>query len=964
MKAFTKLLFLLLILSTITVAQYSGPAAGSKASGVTVNTNSFSVEGVSSPSRVKLFNHYKPELLPGRTPGVAPLGEEGSNVVMDPLFMGSENLTQDSVIVFESFNGIPETNSIPPDPDIAVGPNHVITVVNTSFRISDKEGNTLKTIVADNWFNSALNGADPFDPKVIYDHFENRWVMVWLHVDDPTSTSYYLISVSDDDDPIGSWNNWALPSNVNGNTPAGNWGDYQGVGYDDKGLYLTSNQFSFSSSFQYVKIRIIPKADIYAASPGAVTWNDLWNISYPNTSSSAFGLRPARMKTASPDGNYYFAVQGRFTVNTNIGVFTLRDPLGSPVLTSNSVSVTTYRSPSDPDQLGGGSPRIDGGGFNFRNEPVYQDGSLHIVHSVANGILSNVRYIEVDIPSMTAVRDLSLGTTKHYHTYPAIAVSEENDVLLTYSRSSGDEYMGAYFTILRNGSTTPVGSITLQEGKANYVKTFGGTRNRWGDYNGAYTDPADPSQFWVSTEYVANTNTWGVWVAGIRTIPYDDAFIAQDKELLDFEDIEASFESDEQKVVIKNYGVANLEISGITNSNSFFQITNSINFPVTLSAYDSLEVYVKFAPLGIGIQTDSLVVSSNDPDDPAIYIALAGNGYIISPAEDNKLYATVARQNSELIEINPSNAEGSLIGESEIADMESIVKNGENDELLALSSPNDMTDLVRINALGGDAYKALSFGVKFDAIAYDTNGTLYGIAEDRNIHEIDLVNGTSNIVSTSMVKVRAMAFDPTTNTLYASSDSTSSDDKIYTIEVGNGKATLVGNTGVGKLTTALAFTDDGDLYAIIWKLIQFSHLYEIDKATAAATEIGRVTGFNGIRGLVFSSGGVTFVKSDLPTTPTNFSLDQNYPNPFNPSTNFTFSLPVDSKVRLSIFNLLGQEVSVLFDQDLSSGVYSHEWRAVDNSGNQLSSGIYFYTLKAKGTDGSEFVQTKKMMFLK
>lgn len=89
-----------------------------------------------------------------------------------------------------------------------------------------------------------------------------------------------------------------------------------------------------------------------------------------------------------------------------------------------------------------------------------------------------------------------------------------------------------------------------------------------------------------------------------------------------------------------------------------------------------------------------------------------------------------------------------------------------------------------------------------------------------------------------------------------------------------------------------------------------------------------------------------------------FNLSQNYPNPFNPSTAIHFSLAVDSKISLRIFNILGQEVFSNF-QDLKSGNHS-----VNFNGSSLSSGIYFYQLEAKGADGSNFTAVKKMTLLK
>ncbi len=94
-------------------------------------------------------------------------------------------------------------------------------------------------------------------------------------------------------------------------------------------------------------------------------------------------------------------------------------------------------------------------------------------------------------------------------------------------------------------------------------------------------------------------------------------------------------------------------------------------------------------------------------------------------------------------------------------------------------------------------------------------------------------------------------------------------------------------------------------------------------------------------------------------TPASYGLAQNYPNPFNPSTTINFTLPVNAKVKVTIYNVLGKEISTLVNNDLTSG--SHNYNV--NLKN-VSSGIYFYTIEAKGIDGSIFTNTKKMTLLK
>ncbi|MDZ7767028.1 MAG: FlgD immunoglobulin-like domain containing protein [Melioribacteraceae bacterium] len=90
-----------------------------------------------------------------------------------------------------------------------------------------------------------------------------------------------------------------------------------------------------------------------------------------------------------------------------------------------------------------------------------------------------------------------------------------------------------------------------------------------------------------------------------------------------------------------------------------------------------------------------------------------------------------------------------------------------------------------------------------------------------------------------------------------------------------------------------------------------------------------------------------FHVEDEPDIPIQFTLKQNYPNPFNPSTTITFSLPLSGKVELKIFDLLGREVKTLANTEMRAGNHTIEWNGKGNKGNELSSGVYFYTLKSK-----------------
>ncbi len=90
-----------------------------------------------------------------------------------------------------------------------------------------------------------------------------------------------------------------------------------------------------------------------------------------------------------------------------------------------------------------------------------------------------------------------------------------------------------------------------------------------------------------------------------------------------------------------------------------------------------------------------------------------------------------------------------------------------------------------------------------------------------------------------------------------------------------------------------------------------------------------------------------------------FRLDRNYPNPFNPQTEISYALPVDCRVSLTVYNILGQKVVTLVDEFQEAGKKNVLWDGKNASGHELPSGIYFYRI-----DAGEVTQARKMVILK
>jgi len=168
---------------------------------------------------------------------------------------------------------------IPPDPSGAAGLNHVVSVVNSSIEWHTKTGIQQNSQSLQNFFSAAVPGTtdDPltgtFDPKVIYDQYSNRFVVVTLEqqgrdggINNPSNDrSRIYVAVSDDADPNGTWFGYSINSLVNiGGTNY--WADYPGFAVGQDAVYITNNVFKFDGdgAFGGSRLWVIPKTPFYS----------------------------------------------------------------------------------------------------------------------------------------------------------------------------------------------------------------------------------------------------------------------------------------------------------------------------------------------------------------------------------------------------------------------------------------------------------------------------------------------------------------------------------------------------------------------------------------------------------------------------------------------------------------------------------------------------------------------------
>lgn len=456
---------------------------------------------------------------------------------------------------------------IPPDPIGAAGPNHVVNVDNAAIQWFDKVG-TLQSTMSLQGFFSPLGpplGTFCFDPKVLYDQYAGRFVVIALErwntgAGDPANDSYINVAVSKTSDPNAGWWYLAIHSKVNING-SDTWADYPGLAVDDKAIYITSNMFTYPGAYAGQRLWIIDKAPLYAGGAG------VWSINDPYGAVGQAGFAtttmPAHMYGALPAnlGTYLISYSG--LTYGGLGqpeatfVIEVTDPLGGgggPFFNMQFVNC------ADIEDIGGGlgfpalpdAPQFGTAVLVEVNDrrlldAVWRDNQLYATTTIIPNAGADVgqttaHWWRIDtslgIGSLftadegnVGAEDLGNGT---YTFFPSVAVDKCGNMAIGFAGCNQSFYPGAYYTgrmaADAPGTVQPTG--VLQAGTDYYNRSFGGSRNRWGDYSGCALDP-DESTFWVYNEYAMTRGTifsslpsedgrwdthWGSFQLGCQTV--------------------------------------------------------------------------------------------------------------------------------------------------------------------------------------------------------------------------------------------------------------------------------------------------------------------------------------------------------------------------------------------------------------------------------------------------------------
>jgi hypothetical protein len=434
-----------------------------------------------------------------------------------------------------SFAAIGDNNSsIPPDTMGAAGPSHLMTMLNTQVRIQNKTGGTISTVSLSTFWTSGTGiTGTPFDPLMVYDSIDDRWIAT-CDANSRSANSEVFFAISATSDPTGSWDFYEFE----GDTNDVDWADFPGLGVNTNWIAITENMFTVSGgTFTGAKMWVIDKSTALAGGPLTMTvFETGFDVAGGITSST---LKPCR---TFGDEQKLYVMDGSGFTSGGTQLLRMSEITGTPAnpswsATSGSVFGTHglffVDTNFDGSQLD--APQLGTAALVKTNDrrmqnPVFRNGKIWCTHSAGLPVgavdRTAVFWYELDPAAMAStgapivqsgVLDGGAGV---HHIFPSIGVNANDDACIGFSRADATRFVEAVATT--RGASDPAGTMDpitlLKAGEDSYIKDFGGSRIRWGDYSATVVDPADDMTFWTLQEYAetdvgsgASDDRWGMW---------------------------------------------------------------------------------------------------------------------------------------------------------------------------------------------------------------------------------------------------------------------------------------------------------------------------------------------------------------------------------------------------------------------------------------------------------------------
>jgi hypothetical protein len=419
-------------------------------------------------------------------------------------------------------------NTTPPDPQIAVGPTHILEMVNNVGRVFTKSGSLVSTFSLDSFFGVPSVADIRSDPRLIYDSTSSRYFAAYIDRNQLDGQGDLFLAISQTNDPSGAWNKYStsFPLFVP---------DYPGIGVTDDKFTISYNLYGvYTGTFLGEQTLVVQKSDVIAGISGAQV-----GVAFSSTDPTRFTVRPAQALTSVSDQyltTFDYSSGGGGSLATKIMVIRITGTPNARNVTeasATSLSIQSQVAPPPSNTAGNGDCIIAQGGSPSDLGPppcidsgdgrmlaaIWRDGSLWSAAPAAcrpSSDTSNrscAHLIEVTTAGTpSVVQDILLGgPAGENYSWPGIMTDVSGNLYVSMTHTNSSIFAEA--RIAGRLATDPLnamsGSSLLRAG--NVVHTSG----RWGDYLGAAVDPSDGSCVWVVGEYAKNTSgaDWGTYIA-------------------------------------------------------------------------------------------------------------------------------------------------------------------------------------------------------------------------------------------------------------------------------------------------------------------------------------------------------------------------------------------------------------------------------------------------------------------
>jgi len=398
-----------------------------------------------------------------------------------------------------------ESTSFPPDTMGAVGPDHVVEILNGRYSVYRKsDGVRVQTSTLNQFWTGAGQAptGSSFDPRVLYDAASQRWFAV--SVDNARAANNFLVAVSSSADPTQAWSAFKIDSDAT-NT---NWADFPTLGVTADAVVVAATMFTLGSSSLPAAsdVLVLPKADLVAATPGIAQHTLFQNANVGFQAQPVVDLDGGGLPTTLLSAS--ITPLGLLLANT------LSGPVTAPTLGPlQNIAFPGLPVPPPSDQPGP-KANLDSGDARFSGNVVLQGGNVWGVQSVAAGGRAAIRWLRFEPGTNILLESGLIGDPNLDFSYPSIAVNDFGDIVIGMSGSGASQFPSAYAVLGRHaaGSTSFEDPILLQAGQSDYQRLGSDGRNRWGDYSATVLDPANPLSFWTFQEFVSAPNVWAVQI--------------------------------------------------------------------------------------------------------------------------------------------------------------------------------------------------------------------------------------------------------------------------------------------------------------------------------------------------------------------------------------------------------------------------------------------------------------------